>query len=120
MTISTRRREQQPTPDLTSQRRDVIVKLADAGLSEAQAAAEVDALCKAACACIAQDLAVQVTALRERRDAAGDWITRDSLSYQLRALVKALATALGNPQDTKAAHGYVLDTAKRNTDMGIA
>lgn len=120
MTTTTRRREQQSTPDLTSRRHDMIVKLTDAGLPETQAAAEVDALCEAARDRIAQDLAVQVTELRERRDAAGDWITRDSASYQLRALVKALATALGNPQDTKAAHGYVLTTATTNTHTNIA
>ncbi|MFJ8752269.1 hypothetical protein ACIREO_23480 [Streptomyces sp. NPDC102441] len=108
MTAFTRGSERRPTPDLATRRRDVIDKLTDAGLPEAQAAAEVDALCEAARKCITQDLAQQIAALRKRQEAARDWITRDSLGLQLRGMVTALATALGNRQDTKAAHGYVL------------
>ncbi|MFD9052461.1 hypothetical protein [Streptomyces zaomyceticus] len=89
----------------------MIERLADGGLPETRAAALVDALCEAARDQIAQELAHQILPLRERHDAAWDWITRDSLSHQLRALVTALATALGNPQDTTAAQGYVRSMA---------
>ncbi|MDX5569070.1 hypothetical protein PYK79_45415 [Streptomyces sp. ID05-04B] len=104
---SARNRARPQASDLESQRHDMIERLADDGLPEARAAALVDALCDAARDQIAQELAHQILPLRERHDAAWDWITRDSLSHQLRALVTALATVLGNPQDTTTAHGYV-------------
>ncbi|QCX82202.1 hypothetical protein C9F11_43110 (plasmid) [Streptomyces sp. YIM 121038] len=99
--------------DVMARRRDMIGRLTDAGLPEDQAAAEVDALCVAARERFTQDLARQIIERSKRRDAALDWITRDSLGHQLRALTGALACALGNPQDTKTAHGYVRQLADR-------
>lgn len=108
MTISPTTENAPMKSDLESRRSDMIERLADTGVPEPRAAELVDALCEAALGHVAQDLAGQIRSLRDRHDMAQDWITRDSLSHQLRALVTALATVLGNPQDTKAAHGYIL------------
>ncbi|MGW1496081.1 hypothetical protein [Streptomyces sp. NPDC002402] len=112
MTVTALGGRQPSATDLMSRRRDMISRLADGGVPEEQAAADVDALCGAALAHVAQDLALQIVEARHRCDAARDWITRDSINYQLRGLVYALATVLGNPQDTKAAHGYARSVAE--------
>ncbi|MFZ3491838.1 hypothetical protein ACODT5_01110 [Streptomyces sp. 5.8] len=114
MTNTAHGRRHRPHADLMSQRRDMISRLADAGLPERQAAADVDALCEAALVPVAEHLALQIASVRHRRDAALDWITRDSLILQLRGLVSALATALGDPHDTKAAHGYARGATERS------
>jgi len=103
MTVTARGGREPSTTDLMSRRRDTISRLADAGVPEEHA--DVDALCGAALAHVTQDLALQIAEARQRCDAARDWITRDSSSHQLRGLVYALATVLGSPKDTKAAHG---------------
>lgn len=121
MSAIARGSRQPSATDLMSRRRDMISRLSDAGIPEEQAAADVDALCGAALAHVTEALALQIAEARHRCDAARDWITRDSLSHQLRGLVRALATVLGNPQDTKAAHGYARSAAERSHDgMHIA
>jgi len=102
VTATARHRQARPDAELMSRRADMINKLADAGLTETQAA--VDALCEATLRHVAQATTTEITAVRARRDTAWDWLTRDNLSHQLRGFVGALAIVLGNPQDTKAAH----------------
>ncbi|MET7604869.1 hypothetical protein ABZS96_20560 [Streptomyces avermitilis] len=114
MTVTARGGREPSATDLMSRRRDMISRLADAGVPQEQAAADVDALCGAALAHVARDLALQIAEARQRCDAARDWITRDSIHHQLRGLVYALATVLGNPKDTKAAHGYARSVGEKS------